>query len=323
MKPRKITGTLCMAMLFCLAGILTRGPVHAAESWSGWVLLNPPEDYQAQLENQKVVLDLMRNGVTVYWYAEGKGSPKPVKRGDYVILDSANHTPYIRTLLKELPGDRQFAVKGLTGWKGYKLRFPRLLLEGNPWAMSWHYVPYYDCLRRGGFSAATLGHHSDAKAFEGVDALIVGGGMGEGPPEHNQILRDYIKNGGGYVGSCNGAAMAMERAKKSENEWDKWFVKQGTGIIEAQGTFTILNFGRFTITKEELPDHPVMWHMPPVFPIEHHNGPVMAPTGANCVTLATVQKLSLDQTMEAGPDHALKDKVVGASIWVAGQRPAA
>ena len=64
--------------------------VSGAEMSSGWVILNPKDDHKAQLENQKLVLDILDQGLTVYWFVSSSPSIRGVHTGDYVIPRQKN-----------------------------------------------------------------------------------------------------------------------------------------------------------------------------------------------------------------------------------------
>ncbi|MHC4915770.1 MAG: hypothetical protein ACYTGB_09785 [Planctomycetota bacterium] len=293
-------------ILFGLALPFGRGTARAAGA--GWAILNPDGNYDAQLENQKAVLDLLRNGASVYWFVKGGGAPAKLKRGDYVVLASQADTKYAAAVMSGIPADRQLKLGSVAGWKGYKLSFPRVMLDGNKYAKTEFYEWYFRCLRPSGLRIGHWGG-SDAKQLEVCDVLVVAGGSGGPDAKASQVMRDFQKRGGAFVGSCN--AGLIFKQPPSEKPKDKR-IRLGTGLLEAQCP-VVLDGGSNAVTKKVAADHPVMWHMPAEFVVRHANGPVLESTGSTCTVLATLKEAQWKSNKKAQAE--------GKGIWLAGQRP--
>ena len=260
---KKIAVALSLS-LFAVGLSCGRGAGAVAAEGGAWAIVNPKGDYVAQIQNQKIILDLLRNGVTVYWYAGGQGGAKSLNPGDYVVLGSGEYTSYIKALLKELPGDRQVDATGALGGKGYKLRWPRI--AAPPACAS--------ALQRSGFAFSLLHTKEKINQLDGTGVFCFSWTRHSDPRPSGQAIRDHIKRGGAYVGLTE------------------------ADLVEAEVSFDLDGQGSL-IVKNEAPDHPVMWHLPEEFSQYHRGGSVLEAAGASAVSLASVKTAELKRSKKA------------------------
>jgi hypothetical protein len=299
---------IAIVLILALFGIALSCGREAVAAGAGWGIVNPDGDYKAQLENQKVVLDLLRNGVAVYWFVKGQGAPAKLKRGDYVVLGSGASAKYVTALVNAVPAARRLQLASVAGWKGYKLSFPRVMLDGSRYAKTEFYAWYYSCLRPSGFRIGHWGG-SDAGQLANCDVLVVAGGAGGPDAKSSQVMRDFQKRGGAFVGSCN-AGLIFKQPPNGKPKDRR--IRLGAGLIDAQCP-VVLDGGSLAVTKKLAADHPVMWHMPAEFGVRHANGPVLESVGPTCTVLATLKEAQWKSTKKAAAE--------GKGIWLAGERP--
>ncbi len=299
---------ILLALVLCCSCWVDVVQAGSGGAQKAWAIVNPDGDYNAQLANQKIVLDLLRHNVSVYWFSKGAKTPAKLKRGDYVVFNSALNARYIEALLAQVPVERRLPLAEITGWQGYKLSFPRVMLDGNKYSSIEFYDWYHGCLSAGGFRFGTFGG-SDARPLENCDVVVVAGGGGGPDKAFSQVLRDFQKRGGGFVGSCNACLIAKQPPAGKPKDRR---ISLGINLIEAQ-TPLVLDGGSESVNTKVAAEHPVMWHIPAEFSIRHANGPVMDVTGPSCVALAVLK--------EAKWKSPKKDAAKGKAIWLAGQRP--
>ena len=294
--------TTLLALVFCT------GMSGAAEECSGWALLNPPQDYDAQVVNQKAVLDLLSNGLTVYWVAGPKAGPGGTRMGDYVV-PMQEGADYARAVLRELTPAHQKMLQGATAFKGMKMAAPRVAVETQ---MYFHW--YYEVVRRGGFRFGSPKHNAADLAPYNL-FVAPGGGNVAVTEEYNQVLRDFVRSGRGYLGSCFGAAKAVYPSRVSYATGSV-----GASLVEADNVEVARKYGALGGTgsveiKMEAPAHPVLWNLPPEkLKTLYFNGPVLKGRAPSATVLASLKTaLFAKGSVDAEEEY-------GKAIWIAGQR---
>ena len=136
--------TLYALLIFGVAAM----PGFALDPASGWAILNPRDDHEAQIINQKLILDMLDQGLTVCWVVKARPPIPGIRAGDYIIPRQEKEG-YAIALLKELSTDRKKALSSIATVTAHKLSYPKIILDGLPWA-SFHGW-YYDTLLKGGF----------------------------------------------------------------------------------------------------------------------------------------------------------------------------
>jgi hypothetical protein len=294
------------------AALLVAGPAFGKDDARGWVVVNGHADFDARVRNQRAVLDLLRNGVPVYWMTSVGSTDVGFADGDFAI-PLCGDTAYVKATLDELPTEQVKPLPAAGGLKGYRLRFPRLAVYGRGGSYFFWYVT---TLRQGGFRICPF-NGKTAADLKGFDVFISPGGGGRITSEYNAMLTGFLKAGGHYVGSCYGAAQALYPSKVSYATGEV-----GASLIEADNAEIVGSYGALggrggIRVANRMPGHPVMWNLPAEFRDNYENGPVMKLHGetTNATILATL--------VSADFGDGRKDTVeeYGKAIWMAGQRP--
>jgi hypothetical protein len=276
------------------------------------VLRNPPGDYAAQLRLQRTALDLARNGLAVFRLTEPVDSAPDLRPGDYLI-PAAGASGYARAALAEIPPALQAVLATDCEAKGCRLLCPRILLDAHSWAG--FYKWYHDVLRAGGFRFSHM-TGPDARELAGGDLVVVPGGGGLIPEGYAETMREYVRAGGNYVGSCFGAAQAIYPSRVSYSP-----EPVGASLIEAENAEIVRSFGALggtgpIVVSSRAPDHPVMWNLPAQFHTQYWNGPVMRPVNGTVEVLAVLERAEFTPRH---PEDAVEE--YGKAIWLAGRRP--
>ena len=119
-------------------------------------------------------------------------------------------------------------------------------------------------------------------ALDGVDVLVVPGGASvvekkDLAPEGARRIRDFIRNGGGYIGTCAGCCLALE---------EKGSPERGIGLVPYNRTGSKGGF-MMPLALNELGAR-AMAMSPGEYKVRYHGGPVLVPS-TNSVPDADVQ----------------------------------
>jgi hypothetical protein len=293
---------------------LKRSSVEApgAERSCARVLRNPEGDYAAQLRSQRTALDLTRSGLTVFRLAEPPEPGRDLLPGDYVVPVQEGWG-YAAAALGELPADQKVALTTDCEIGACRLRFPRIVLDAHPWAGFYRW--YHDVLRAGNFRFSHM-ISPDARELAGHDLVVVPGGGGLIPDGYARAMREHVRGGGNYVGSCFGAAQAIYPSKVSYSP-----EVVGASLIEVENVEIVRSYGALggtgaIVVANRAADHPVMFGLPEEFHTQYWNGPVMKPRNGTARVLAVLKKAEFTPRH---PEDASEE--YGKAIWLAGQRP--
>lgn len=115
------------------------------------------------------------------------------------------------------------------------------------------------------------------------DVVVFGGGSGSRQAstigkEGAEAVRDFVRNGGGYVGVCGGAFLCSAHYSWSLNLIDT-HVLTGAYEVEGQGRKQMWYRGNFSSQKMQLTDEgrKIFSGIPEHISVEYQNGPIVSP----------------------------------------------
>lgn len=281
---------LVLCRVFLLSALIA-APVAAAEPVAV-VLTHPQKDdgnYAGHRENLQTVWRLLRNGFAVHWVSQACDVATSTGRtrlepGDYLVPLNQPHPAYLKFLVQQTAPQGVRVSKPFT-CRAYPLHYPRILLDAHTWAGNYNW--YYETLAAAGLDFDQLyEHNADSFDPQQHNLFVVPGGGGKIPADYNPLLKQYVQQGGNYLGSCWGCAQALYPSKVT------YGTGNGAGIADAHNSETSRSYGALggigpVTLKNEVPEHPLMWHLPARFTNIYWNGPVMR-TGKNATSLATL-----------------------------------
>ncbi len=109
------------------------------------------------------------------------------------------------------------------------------------------------------------------KGLKGYDVIVFSGGSGSAQAkslgeEGRERVRDFVRDGGGYVGICAGAYLAC-----SNFSW-------GLGVLNASTVSSKWMRGRaFVETEVTVDGQPILGRVDGVFKVRYNNGPIIKP----------------------------------------------
>lgn len=255
------------------------------------------------------VNDLLRDGATILWATDPftgearSGAAVSFEPGTYLVTEP----PSQATPDWHLPLRREFDVEpvalgSVDGFAGLTLKPSRIALYGGGGAPYNHARIFAEL----GFFVDFIGPREIRQGrLSGVDILVMPGGGGLGMigqleplgEEGCRAIKDFVRAGGMYVGSCAGSydaarvpesflevcpqqrAMCLANAlvwNRHDSEW-VGLKSPGVGVLRS---------------RTLRPDHPVMVGMPEDFEITHYNGPLFEPGPDGLSDLSAITGLS-------------------------------
>ena len=181
-----------------------------------------------------VLFPICIEGFAVFRLAEAAGAPAGLGPGDYIVPVQKG-SAYAAAALGELPAAQRATLATDCAVPACRLRFPRIVLDAHTWASFYHW--YHDVLRLGGFRFDHL-TSSDARELAGHDLVVIPGGGGKIPDGYAEAMREFVRLGGNFVGSCFGAAQGLYPSKVSYSP-----KKVGASLIEADNVEVVRSFG--------------------------------------------------------------------------------
>ena len=241
----------------------------------------------------RLVNYLLREGAEIRWANESfrairaDGTTKELPAGSFLITGMELGAELALEAAQRRYGAALAAIASAEGFVGHLLHSPRIALYGGGGAPFNHVRIFAEL----GFDVEFISPQEvRAGRLSGYDIFVIPGGGGQAMigqlaplgDEGYKGIKEWVQDGGMYVGSCAGSFNAaivadsfvqacpqqrhlqMANAliwNRSDSEW-MGLASPGIGVIESQNL---------------CPDHPIMFGMPERFPITHYNGPLFEP----------------------------------------------
>ena len=122
-----------------------------------------------------------------------------------------------------------------------------------------------------------------AEVLEQFDVVVFGGGSGSKEAESigvqgAEVVRSFVKSGGGYIGVCAGAYLCSSHYTWSLNLVDT-HVLTGKRLVEGQGEKSMWYRGKVTKQKIQLTEEgqQIFAGDAAIFDVKYQNGPIVSP----------------------------------------------
>ncbi len=255
------------------------------------------------------VNDLLRDGATVLWATgpfEAKarsGAAMSFDAGTFLVTEPSDRPmPDWHLRIRREFEVEPVALGSVDGFDGLTLKTSRIALYGGGGAPYNHARIFAEL----GFFVDFIGPREIRQGrLSGFDILVMPGGGGLGMigqleplgEEGCRAIKDFVRAGGMYVGSCAGSydaarvpesflevcpqqqEMCLANAlvwNRHDTEW-VGLKSPGVGVLRS---------------RTLRPDHPVMVGMPESFEITHYNGPLFEPGPDGLSDLSAITGLS-------------------------------
>ncbi len=258
-----------------------------------------------QMQISKLVNELLRNDIEVYWitnqmYVSSKtlddasfAHNNYFERGSYIVpfIENQSKNAMATTIIYRYYFDKYvpcfMMMQSLENILVYKLVEPKIAIHNGPKVEAYSYPKI---IRDGGFEYhefLSWDEIPEKLNNEEYNVFLWGGGYGipSGLKEINEplktkkttdVLSTFIKNGGGYVGSCYGAEKAVSLGCDYKS-FNRFAYLLSSLFITSYGV---------VISKVVNSNSPVVYGVGEYLPMWHWCGPTIDWYGANTVSIA-------------------------------------